>query len=348
VSYVQTPAAQTLAAQTSPAADAGLPKEPAALLAAAAPLYDFTAADVKPWHLKASYQVSDDKGNSEGDGIFEYWWVSPEVNRQTWTRGDSSHSEWQMGEKKYASRNTGKPLRYFEFKLMDALLSPLPGARETDPANYRLEREMVPLGDIKLPCIMVTPIMVHPGQLAQSPMGLFPTYCFDPKLPALRVTYSMGNLIQEFNRIAKVQNRYLPREVEFYQGKQKILSATVDSVSNLDPADPALTAPPDIPLTPVGKVNVAGGMAQGMLLNKVVPVYPQDAKDAHVSGKVVLQALIGTDGAVHDLRVISAPWPSLAASSLWSVSHWQYRPYLLNGQPVEVETTVNVVFSLGQ
>jgi protein TonB len=96
------------------------------------------------------------------------------------------------------------------------------------------------------------------------------------------------------------------------------------------------------------KVQIAAGIAVGSLLKKEVPVYPQDAKDARVSGKVVLQATIGMDGGVHDLHVVSAPWPSLVASALWAVSHWEYKPYLLNGEPVEVETTVNVIYSLGQ
>jgi protein TonB len=80
----------------------------------------------------------------------------------------------------------------------------------------------------------------------------------------------------------------------------------------------------------------------------VYPVYPQDAKEARVSGTVVLKATIGLDGGVHDLHVESTPWPSLAGAALWAVSHWQYKPYLLNGEPVEVETTIHVIFSLSQ
>jgi len=94
-------------------------------------------------------------------------------------------------------------------------------------------------------------------------------------------------------------------------------------------------------------VDVAGGVAEGMVVKKEIPRYPLDAKEQRVSGTVVLEAVIGTDGSIYDLRVVSAPWPSLAGSALWAVSHWQYRPYLLNGVPVEVRTTVNVVFSLG-
>ncbi len=100
-------------------------------------------------------------------------------------------------------------------------------------------------------------------------------------------------------------------------------------------------------ITDVKKVSLSGGIMAGSLIKKEQPVYPQDAKDARASGTVVLRATIGTDGGIHDLHVVSAPWPSLAASALWSVSHWEYKPYLMDGEPVEVETTVNVIYTLG-
>ena len=79
-----------------------------------------------------------------------------------------------------------------------------------------------------------------------------------------------------------------------------------------------------------------------------MPVYPQDAKEARAEGKVVLQALIGRDGRIHNLKVVSAPYPSLVESALWAVSRWEYKPYLLNGDPVDVETQINVIYSLGR
>jgi protein TonB len=161
-----------------------------------------------------------------------------------------------------------------------------------------------------------------------------------------------------YDHIAKVQGRYLPQKINFFEGPRKILTATVDNVNGIAVDDPAFEPPSEAtvraPRPPsevlvqdIKKVAISGAVAQGFLLKKEVPVYPQDAKDARVQGTVVLQATIGTDGGIHDLKVISGPWPSLIASSLWSVSHWEYRPYLLNGEPVEVETTINVVFSLG-
>jgi protein TonB len=94
------------------------------------------------------------------------------------------------------------------------------------------------------------------------------------------------------------------------------------------------------------KVNISAGVAVGMLLSKTPPVYPPIAKAARVSGTVVLQAKISKTGAIEDLHVVSGP-AMLQQAAIDAVKTWRYRPYLLNNDPVEVETTVNVIFTLG-
>jgi TonB family protein len=183
--------------------------------------------------------------------------------------------------------------------------------------------------------------------MLEIPLGLFPTYCFDPKLPVLRIEYSWGSLTMEFNSIVIMQGRYLPREVLIYEGKRKLLTAKVDTLEVISASDPMLIPPPNTASSPVDKVQLSSGLTTGMLIKKEVPVYPQDAKSAHVSGRVVLQGIIGRDGTMHDLRILETPWPSLTASALWAVSQWRYKPYLVNGNPVEVETEINVIYSLG-
>jgi protein TonB len=83
-----------------------------------------------------------------------------------------------------------------------------------------------------------------------------------------------------------------------------------------------------------------------MLLQKTIPVYPPIAKAARVSGTVVLQATISKAGTIENLRVIGGP-AMLQQAAMDAVRQWRYKPYLLNNEPVEVETTVNVIFSLG-
>jgi protein TonB len=92
-------------------------------------------------------------------------------------------------------------------------------------------------------------------------------------------------------------------------------------------------------------VNVSAGVAVGLLIEKTPPVYPAIAKTARVSGTVVLQAIISKTGTIDDVHVISGP-EMLRQAALSAVRNWRYKPYMLNNQPIAVETTVNVIFSL--
>jgi TonB family protein len=94
-----------------------------------------------------------------------------------------------------------------------------------------------------------------------------------------------------------------------------------------------------------GAVRVSAGVMAGSILSKVDPIYPEDARKAKIQGAVVLHVIIGKDGTITDLQVISGP-QELRQSSLDAVSKWVYKPYLLNGDPTEVDTTITVNYSL--
>ncbi|MDR3724007.1 MAG: M56 family metallopeptidase [Terracidiphilus sp.] len=95
-----------------------------------------------------------------------------------------------------------------------------------------------------------------------------------------------------------------------------------------------------------GVATLSPAQAVDNLISKVAPKYPADAKKARIEGTVVLNAIIGTDGHMKELHVISGPAP-LAQAAMEAVQQWVYRPYLLNGKPVQVETTINVIYTLG-
>jgi TonB family protein len=94
------------------------------------------------------------------------------------------------------------------------------------------------------------------------------------------------------------------------------------------------------------KVEVPAGVMAGMLLQKTDPVYPPVAQAARIQGTVVLQAAISKTGSVEDLHVVTGQ-ALLQEAALSAVRTWRYRPYLVNGEPVKVQTTINVIFSLG-
>jgi protein TonB len=94
-------------------------------------------------------------------------------------------------------------------------------------------------------------------------------------------------------------------------------------------------------------LGVSSGVMAGYLLTKTMPQYPAIPKAAHIQGTVVLQATISKSGSIENLKVIGGP-PTLQQAAMDAVRSWRYKPYLLNGEPVEVETTINVVFNLGE
>jgi protein TonB len=92
---------------------------------------------------------------------------------------------------------------------------------------------------------------------------------------------------------------------------------------------------------------ISAGVAEGMLIHKTEPVYPKFARDNHIGGTVVLKAKIAKNGTLQDLQVISGP-KILGTAAMDAARNWRYKPYMLNNQPVEVDTSISVVFSIGK
>ncbi|HYX69532.1 MAG TPA: TonB family protein [Terriglobales bacterium] len=93
------------------------------------------------------------------------------------------------------------------------------------------------------------------------------------------------------------------------------------------------------------RIRVSSGVAQGMLIQEVRPVYPPMAKMARVQGTVVLAAVISKAGTIEGLKVVSGH-PMLIQAAVDAVQQWRYKPYMLSGEPVEVDTQISVVFTL--
>lgn len=131
----------------------------------------------------------------------------------------------------------------------------------------------------------------------------------------------------------------------FAQGHGAFLNSTAHSAQFL-----ALSAQQSSTQTPAAeqpaRIRVGGNVMAAKLAHQVLPIYPEIAKTAHISGTVVLHAIVGKDGSVRQLQFVSGP-PLLMRSAMDAVRQWQYEPTLLNGEPVEVDTTVSVVFTLG-
>ena len=116
-----------------------------------------------------------------------------------------------------------------------------------------------------------------------------------------------------------------------------VIGGILSSTSN---AAPKLAVPP-----PPRRIRVSQGVTEGRLIQKVEPKYPALAIAARIQGQVVLNAIIDKSGQIQNLVLVSGH-PMLVPMAIDAVRQWRYRPFLLNGEPVEVETTITVNFQL--
>jgi periplasmic protein TonB len=121
-----------------------------------------------------------------------------------------------------------------------------------------------------------------------------------------------------------------------------VLGSVLSSVSSS-----SLLPPPPPKAAVVQRIKVGGNVQQANLITKIAPVYPPLAKQARIQGHVILSAVISKEGTIQDLKVNSGH-PLLVQAAMDAVRRWQYKPTMLNGEPVEVSTEIDVNFTLNQ
>ncbi len=96
---------------------------------------------------------------------------------------------------------------------------------------------------------------------------------------------------------------------------------------------------------PTTRLRVGGNVDAAKVVSRVTPVYSTEARMQHISGTVRMHAIIAKDGSIKNLEVISGH-PTLVDAALEAVRQWRYQPTMIEGQPVEIDTTIDVIFAL--
>jgi TonB family protein len=334
------------AVQASPTAGTSAPgsmtNDPSAIFALAAKLNGLNSPDIQPWHIKASYETFDEQGAPKDKGIFEEFWAGAKKYKSSFTSPGFTQTDYMTDEGRFRSGDPRWP-GAAEMLLHRSLVDPLPGAVEL---SYALLTRDTKFSNGTLRCIALDrPVPVNRNA---PPPPASPVYCFEPADPILRFNSSYGDAYRtSFDGSVSFQGRSIPRDIHVTFREKPLLNIHLERLEALQPVDESEFIPPPSTLkVPPRKIAVSAGVMQGNLLSKADPAYPDAAKQQHVQGTVVLRATIGIDGHVRDLGVISSPSQDLAGAAVQAVRQWTYKPYLLNGEVVEVMTQVNVAFSL--
>lgn len=185
------------------------------------------------------------------------------------------------------------------------------------------------------------------------PTAMLSTFLVAPPPPAPPpppAVVKQVKLAQVINVHQMVSPTIVPKTVAIVREEAPVVGAndsegiaggTGNVLGGIIGSGPSAPPPPAAPQ----RVTIGGAVEAASLINKVQPNYPQVAKAAQVSGTVVLHAIISKDGSIEKLQVVSGP-SLLMTAAMNAVKQWRYHPTLLNGQAVEVDTTIDVVFSL--
>jgi protein TonB len=130
---------------------------------------------------------------------------------------------------------------------------------------------------------------------------------------------------------------------------QGSVASIIGTLTPRDPPAPPSPAPPEPPAAPMVRspIRYSAGVVAANLVHRVEPVYPPLARIARVQGAVVLEAVINKEGEIDNLRVITGP-PLLVRAAIDAVSQWRYKPTMLNGEAIQVLTTITVNFIMRQ
>jgi TonB family protein len=291
--------------------------------------------DAAPWHLKASYTLTDESGKVTDEGTYEEFWVSSTKYKRIYA--GNAFSQTDYGTDKNTMRVGSKePVPVLLEQARREFANPLPDPGLVGKARFELKETET--SGIKLECLHST----------GAPLGTNRTYCVGADKPFVRIISSgMGSEQILHNRILAFRGSFIAGDLQFVLSGRRRLTVHLESIESLNPVDEAIFIPPADALSVPKIVDVSAAVSTGMLLRKAWPEYPFSAKRNHITGAVVLDATIGKDGHVQNLRVVSGP-RELQEASIEAVHQWIYKPYLLNGEPVAVRTVINVIFTLGR
>jgi len=298
------------------------------------------AEDVKPFYLKLSAQLFDAKGKPSEQGTVEVYWKDSDRQKRVYTFPSYTATEVHVGNKLFRTADAKSPPE-MAMVLAEQMLHPMPKVDQIDTSQPQIQK--VTLGKAPLDCIMLARSI---GSSAPIPMGLFPTYCFDAGSSVLRVTSNYGGEVMLRNLTSTFQQRRIAMDVVISEKQIEAAEGKLEKLEQRDALDAEFAT--DGLLPAVSPTKVAAGVIAAFALSKVDPIYPAIARAEHVQGTVTLHAIIAKDGHIQDLKVMSSPDPNLSIAAIDAVRRWRYKPYTLLGDPVEVDTTINVNFAFGR
>jgi hypothetical protein len=282
-----------------------------------------SSLDLHPWHIVITYDQFDQDGDNVHSGVVEEFWGGPQRSRISFKSDELNQTDfgtergvYRAGDQRWQNRN--------ESEVRSAVIDPFANAAMLQ--GFRVTPIERTFGDHTLRC----DVFERTSGGINSPNQ----YCYDTKDSALRYVRGPGWWQIAYNDVVSFQGRFVARNVEVTDGGHSLIKLRVTKLETLDHVDESEFAPT------ADAVNLSGSRVSGVSMTPLKAV-PIDASS--VSGlskfEVVVQIVIGKDGRVIEAKAISGPKEAYKAAES-AGRKWVYLPYLVGGQPAEVETKI--------
>jgi TonB family protein len=327
----------TAAAASSPAAEP-TPADAAERIALGQAMNGLHALGL-PWHLQATYEWFGPDGHTKDKGTFEEWNNGANQYRIALRSPELSLDEYRTDHGVFHAGGQAWP-RMPISAIPGLIAAPLPA--QTDLEYKELKNYQRDFGAGKMPC---TALMPEDAKSSEEDAN---SYCFAPANGVVFYASSAERIYQTlFDHFMLVRRRYLARDMHMFVGGSPWLNVHIDKVEALAPAALAILQPPTDAVPVPTRIYEQGSITAGRLLKKQIPTYPLGARTMGVQGVVLVSCIVDKTGHPTDVSVLTGP-VTLQDAAVEAVRGWRWSPYSHQGEPVEVETLIHVVFQLGR
>ncbi|MGC2561285.1 MAG: energy transducer TonB [Terriglobales bacterium] len=276
--------------------------------------------ELQPWHIVVIYDQFDEDGDNVHSGVYEEFWAGPKKYKRIYKSDNFNQTDYATARGLFRRGDQQWPDRAEE-QVRTEVLAPFSFAATLQGSSVTIEDRV--FGPNHLQCALIeqdSPTVSDPTQ-----------YCFEPDSSVLRYVRGLGWDQTAYNGIATFQGRNIAREIEVTDGGKPYLKLRVQTLEMISHVDEADLAPPPDALDLQGK-RVSG--VHPKPVKSSYPEYPASLRGQHFS--VDVEFVIGKDGHVLSAHAISGPKEGRKACED-AIRKWVYSPYLVLGEPVEVE-----------
>jgi hypothetical protein len=319
------------------------PDDAKAILLAASNLNGLDSPGLRPWHILVSYDRFDEDGDNDDSGTYEEYWASPKQYRRVFSSHDFNQTDVSNDQGIYRSGAQQWP-GVLQTRVRDDVVRPMFRELNLDYADP--EKTLESFGAAQLPCVL---LRAHLAPGAFRVDKDLPGFCFENKTLILRFIrggMSWGTTWHRtiLSKIVRFQSRYVARDIQINDADKLFLKITVETIEELPELPPATLVPPaDAKLLNLSRITIEPQvLTLDYLLHQDVPSYPSSIPPPE--GDATAKIVIGKDGRVVACEILEASQPKMRQPLQDAILKSVFRPYVVRGEPVEVETTEKFVY----